>query len=232
MDLFDYIEQQERAKSEEVTIAPMAEEAAAQKPVGMPTEERIRLLDEVALEVAACRACGLCQGRTNTVPGEGNPCAEILFIGEAPGFNEDQQGRPFIGAAGKLLTKIIEAMGFAREEVFIANVCKCRPPDNRKPLPAEMSACLPFLHRQIETLRPRVIVALGKTALEGLSSATVSQGITQLRGHWRDYNGIPVMPTFHPSYLLRMASKKRDVWEDMKTVLHHLGRKPPERPAP
>lgn len=250
MDLFDYMEQQERAaRGEEPAPAapdavappaqaePTAESPAAalsatsdpvaEVPAGLPLEERIVALDEIAREISGCVACRLCKGRTNTVPGEGNPMTEILFIGEAPGRNEDEQGRPFVGAAGKLLTKIIEAMGFERGEVFIANVCKCRPPENRKPEPDEMAACLPFLRRQIETLRPRVIVAMGKTALEGLFSNTVKQGITQLRGHWRDYEGIAVMPTFHPSYLLRSPDKKRDVWEDMKSVLARLGRTPP-----
>jgi DNA polymerase len=182
------------------------------------------VLAQIAAEAAVCKACLLHKGRTKSVPGQGNPQPEILFVGEGPGYDEDQQGLAFVGAAGQLLTKMIAAMGFTREEVFIANVVKCRPPGNRQPLPEEMTACLPFLKRQIAALKPRVIVALGATAVQGLIGET---GITRLRGRWRQYEGTDLMPTFHPSYLLRTPSAKREAWEDLKAVLDRLGRPVP-----
>ena len=183
-------------------------------------------LDAVAASIADCRQCALHSGRTNTVPGEGNPQPEVMFVGEAPGADEDAQGRPFVGRAGKLLTKMIEAMGFQREEVFIANICKCRPPENRKPESAEMEACLPYLKAQIALLTPRVIVCLGGTATEGLLGLT---GITRVRGNWHSFEGIDVMPTFHPSYLLRKPGAKHETWADLQAVLKHIGRPVPQR---
>ncbi|MBT8042811.1 MAG: uracil-DNA glycosylase, partial [Pontiella sp.] len=150
---------------------------------------------------------------------------DILFVGEGPGADEDAQGRPFVGRAGKLLDKMIVAMGYRREQVFIANVVKCRPPDNRKPVREEMDLCLPYLRHQIALIRPRVIVGLGGTAMEGLLGNPV--GITRMRGVWQEYAGIKLMPTYHPSYLLRDPSKKKDVWADLKLVLAELGKKPP-----
>jgi DNA polymerase len=183
-------------------------------------------LDAVAASIADCTQCALHSGRTNTVPGEGNPQPEIMFVGEAPGADEDAQGRPFVGRAGKLLTKMIEAMGFQREEVFIANICKCRPPENRKPEPDEMEACIPYLKAQIALLKPQVIVCLGGTATEGLLGLT---GITKVRGNWHTFEGIDVMPTFHPSYLLRKQSAKHEVWADLQAVLKHIGRPVPQQ---
>ncbi len=180
-------------------------------------------LAKIAAEVAACQKCRLCESRTNTVPGAGSLHPEIMFIGEGPGAEEDKQGIPFVGRAGQLLTQIIEAMGFTREQVFIGNVVKCRPPDNRVPMPDEMAACLPYLERQIALLKPKVIVALGATAVKGLfNDPKIS--ITRIRGQWMSYQGIDTMPTLHPAYLLRNPPAKREVWEDMKAVLTRLGR--------
>ena len=193
---------------------------SASAPVSSP-------LAAVASEIAACTRCGLHAGRTNTVPGQGNPQPEILFVGEAPGKDEDEQGLAFVGRAGQLLTKMIEAMGFAREDVFIANINKCRPPDNRKPTREEMDTCLPFLKRQIATLKPKVIIAMGATAVEGLVPLPEGQTISKVRGQWLEFEGIPLMPTYHPAYLLRNPAMKRPVWDDLKTVLGLLGRSVP-----
>ena len=181
--------------------------------------------------VVACVKCPhLVSSRKNVVFGVGSLDAELRFIGEAPGADEDEQGEPFVGKAGQLLTKIIQAMGLSRDAVYIANILKCRPDTpgqsagNRKPTPEEMQTCIPFLHEQIDLIRPRVIVALGATAVEGLLGKTL--GITKLRGTWKTYRGIPLMPTYHPAYLLRnqSLSEKRKVWEDMLQVLEKLGR--------
>ena len=184
-------------------------------------------LAEIARQVEACRKCSLGSQRTKSVPGQGNPRPEILFVGEAPGADEDRSGLAFVGRAGQLLTKMIEAMGYMREEVFIANIAKCRPPDNRPPLPEEMAACIPYLKAQIALLKPKVIVALGATAVKGMMN--LEQGITKLRGKWLLFDGIQFMPTYHPSYLLRNPSAKKEVWEDLQEVLRFLGRKPPSR---
>ncbi|MBM3860356.1 MAG: uracil-DNA glycosylase [Verrucomicrobia bacterium] len=179
-------------------------------------------------ETKKCRKCAeLARTRRNVVFGVGNPQAELMFIGEAPGADEDAQGEPFVGRAGQLLTKIIEAMGMKREEVYIANVLKCRPPENRTPLPDETANCLPYLQRQIEMIRPKVIVALGATALRALLDIQI--GITKMRGNWYAYHDIPIMPTFHPAYLLRNPPAKKEVWQDMKTVLAKLGREVPKQ---
>jgi DNA polymerase len=155
------------------------------------------------------------------VPGQGSPTAKLLFVGEGPGADEDRQGLAFVGAAGQLLTKMIEAMGFARDEVFIANVVKCRPPENRTPLPEEMKACMPYLQRQIELLQPTVIVTLGATPLKALLE-NPRASVTQLRGTWHAYQDIALMPTFHPAYLLRKPEAKRDVWNDLQLVMARL----------
>jgi len=149
-----------------------------------------------------------------------------MFVGEAPGHDEDMQGEPFVGRAGELLTKIIAAMGCQREDVYIANVLKCRPPENRTPLPDEITNCLPYLLSQIELIQPKVIVALGATAVRSLLD--VQLGITKMRGHWYTFRDIPIMPTFHPAYLLRNPPAKKEVWEDMKAVLTKLGREVPK----
>ena len=182
-------------------------------PDGLPKQGQ---LDHFAQCIADCTLCPLHQGRTQVVFGVGNPDADLMFIGEAPGHDEDVQGIPFVGRAGQLLTKIIEAMGFTRDEVYIANINKCRPPNNRAPLPDEMARCLPFLLRQIDIIQPRVICLLGATAVKGLLQ--LKQGITSLRGTFLEWRGLKVMPTYHPAYLLRNPAGKRDVWEDVQKV--------------
>jgi DNA polymerase len=181
--------------------------------------------------VLACTKCQhLVQSRTQVVFGVGNPEAELMFVGEAPGADEDLQGEPFVGLAGQLLTKIVEAMGFRREDVYIANVLKCRPDmprgmsGNRPPKPEEMQVCLPYLREQIDIIQPKVIVALGATAVAGLIGSTERMG--QLRGRWHDFDGTPLMVTYHPAYLLRNQSvtEKRKVWDDMLLVLERLGK--------
>lgn len=170
----------------------------------------------------------MCQTRNHVVPGEGKTDGpDIMFVGEGPGAEEDAAGRPFVGKAGQLLDRMIEAMGYRREDVYIANVVKCRPPENRKPSPEEMAMCLPYLRQQIRLIRPKLIVGLGGTALEGLLGRPVA--ITRMRGIWQDCQGIRLMPTFHPSYLLRDPSKKKEVWLDLQAVLAELGRTPPPR---
>ena len=171
-------------------------------------------LQDIRAEVGHCSH--LCKGATQVVFGEGNPKAELMFVGEAPGADEDATGRPFVGAAGRLLDKIIEAMGLKREDVYITNVVKCRPPNNRKPTTEEVESCEPFLFREIDVVKPKVIVTLGATPL--FSLLRVKEGITKIRGNFYEYNGIPVMPTFHPAFLLRVPERKREVWDDMKKV--------------
>lgn len=205
---------------------PPAPGAARQAAAGDPAKAApLGDLAEITRAVAACQKCALHETRIRTVPGQGSGAPEILFVGEAPGADEDQQGLAFVGPAGQLLTRMIEAMGYTREQVFIANILKCRPPDNRTPLPDEMATCLPYLKGQIALLRPKVIVALGATATRGLLGLT--EGITRLRGKWLAFEGIPLMPTFHPSYLLRTPSAKRDAWQDLQAVLKRLGRTAP-----
>lgn len=167
-----------------------------------------------------CTRCALCSGRTQVVNTHGNPKARLMFVGEAPGADEDVQGKPFVGRAGQLLTKMIEAMGLKREEVIIGNVNRCRPPGNRQPTLEEAAICRPFLFREIAAVRPEVIVVMGNTALRNLLE--VKAGISSVRGQFRDYQGIKVMPTFHPAYLLRDPSKKRETWDDLKKVMEYL----------
>lgn len=172
-------------------------------------------------ETHACNACRLAPTRTNVVFGVGNRNADLMFIGEAPGHDEDLQGEPFVGRAGQLLTDIIKAMKLSREEVYIANVIKCRPPENRNPEPDEIEQCRPFLERQIAQIRPKVIVTLGRFGLQALTQTQYS--ISAVRGQWLDYRGIRLMPTYHPAYLLRNPAAKKDVWSDMKKVMTELG---------
>ncbi len=214
-----------RVASPSSTAAMAAPVARLIAPAAPPAGDSIAV---IAAEVAACRACGLCSTRMNTVPGEGALRPELLFIGEGPGADEDTQGRPFVGVAGQLLDRMIGAMGLARAEVFIANVVKCRPPANRNPLPEEIAACLPFLHRQIAALAPKVICTLGNVPLRALFGAE-QPGITSSRGKRLSWHGTVVIPTFHPSYLLRNEQAKKPAWEDLLTVLKELGREPPKR---
>ncbi len=203
------------------------------------TEERrsraAAALAAIAERVARCTRCPLHRTRHRTVPGQGNPAPELMFIGEGPGEEEDRQGLAFVGPAGQLLTRLIHRMGLTREDVFIANIVKCRPTINdagvrdRPPTDEEMAACIPYLLEQIEVLQPKVIVCLGATALYGLLHL---KGISRLRGHWQEFRGIPVMPTYHPSYLLRSGGDQRarywEVWDDMVQVLQRLGRPVPD----
>ena len=208
--------------------APAALPRVSSNGGGGKSERLAKLRDPVL----ACAKCPhLVTSRTQVVFGVGNPDAEIMFVGEAPGADEDMVGEPFVGKAGQLLTKIIETMGLRRSDIYIANVLKCRPDmppgesGNRKPTPAEMATCKPYLLQQIEIIQPRVIVALGGTAFEGLLGED-KVFITKLRGTWKEFHGIPVMPTYHPSYLLRnqALSEKRNIWEDMLAVLERLGK--------
>ncbi len=178
-------------------------------------------LEELATLAAPCTRCRLAKGRTQVVFGTGNPNADLMFVGEAPGHDEDVRGEPFVGKAGQLLTDIIKAMKLTREDVYIANVIKCRPPENRNPEPDELDACRPFIKRQIELIRPRVIVTLGRFALQSLTEKAYS--ISSVRGRWLAYDGVKVMPTYHPAYLLRTPAAKKDVWNDMKKVMIELG---------
>lgn len=195
----------------EATDAPASAQTAA--PVGSPATD----LTAIREDLGACERCKLhTLGRKQIVFGTGNPHADLMFVGEAPGADEDEQGVPFIGRAGQLLTKIIESIGLTRDDVYIANVIKCRPPGNRNPEPDEIAECEPFLLRQIQSVRPRVIVALGTFAAHALLHTDAP--ISRLRGTFHDYQGAKLLPTFHPAYLLRSPERKRDVWEDMKKV--------------
>lgn len=185
------------------------------------TADRIACMSNVCEEVRGCTACKLHRGRTHAVCGEGASDAQLMFIGEAPGKEEDIQGLPFVGDAGMLLTRMIEKMGFKRQEVFIANIIKCRPPMNRDPEDDEVSSCLPFLVRQIEIVRPKIIVSLGRIALQSLMDDPRLK-ISAVRGRFFQFRGIPVMPTFHPAYLLRNPKDKWQTWSDMEKVLDML----------
>ena len=177
-------------------------------------------LEQIWHDIGDCTRCGLCEGRTQVVNTHGNRKARLMFVGEAPGADEDAQGKPFVGRAGQLLTKMIEAMGMKREDVIIGNVNRCRPPGNRQPTLEEAAICRPFLFREISVIQPEVIVVMGNTALRNLLE--LREGITRVRGRFQDFRGIKVMPTFHPAYLLRDPSKKRETWEDLKMVRDYL----------
>jgi DNA polymerase len=181
---------------------------------------RQETLEEIRAELEDCRRCALCKGRRNLVFGVGDPHARVVFVGEAPGREEDEKGEPFVGEAGRLLDRILFAMGLRREEVYICNVIKCRPPGNRDPGPEEIEACEPYLKRQLAAIRPQLIVTLGRFAAQSLLRD--GSPIGRLRGTWREYEGIPLMPTYHPAYLLRNPVGKREAWEDMKQVMTRL----------
>lgn len=184
--------------------------------------EKLRLLDEARKTVALCQLCVLAKTRTNTVYGEGSPDARLMFIGEGPGADEDAQGRPFVGRAGQLLNKIIEAAGLKREDVYIANIVKCRPPENRVPEREEIDACRAYLDAQIDVIRPRVICTLGSPATKTLLDT--NEGINALRGRLFDYRGFRLIPTFHPAYLLRNPAEKGKTWADIKKVLAEMAK--------
>lgn len=175
---------------------------------------------ELMEQLSGCTRCRLCRGRTNIVPGEGDPCADLMFVGEGPGQEEDRQGRPFVGPSGELLTRMIHAIGMERSECYIANVVKCRPPGNRNPAPDEAAACLDYLRMQTVLVRPKIIVLLGKVAASTLLREEIF--ITRDHGMWFERKGIYFMPTYHPSALLRDPSKKREAWEDFKKVRDRL----------
>jgi DNA polymerase len=185
-------------------------------PAAAPAPRRDESLDEVRGDLGACTRCRLHEKRTNIVFGVGNPKADLMFIGEGPGHEEDRQGIPFVGAAGQLLTKIIHAIDLTREDVYIANVVKCRPPNNRDPEPDEVDACRPFLERQVDSVKPKVICALGRVS--ALNLLETDEGITRLRGRVFPYRGAKLVPTYHPAFLLRNPGKKRECWEDMKLI--------------
>jgi DNA polymerase len=209
-------------------VVPAAAPAAAPVAAGPPAgAERTGSLEAIRETIGDCRRCRLHAGRQTIVFGQGNPNAELMFVGEAPGADEDEQGLAFVGRAGQLLTDIIQkGLRMERTDVFIGNVIKCRPPQNRNPEPDEIVACQPFLEAQIRAIRPRVLVGLGKFSAHWLLKT--AEPITKLRGRLGQYEGITVMPTYHPAYLLRNPSAKKDVWADMKVVLQLLGRPVPE----
>jgi uracil-DNA glycosylase len=217
----------------EIQRQPVSEQAPtpvvnAEPPTDL--DSRRQALKLLAEEVKKCTQCaGLASTRTQTVFAQGEPGAELCFVGEAPGADEDAQGLPFVGAAGQLLNKIIEACGMKREDVYICNIIKCRPPGNRTPLPDEASNCRGFLERQLDLVRPRYIVALGSCAAQNLLNTTASIG--KLRGKFHDFRGIPVMATYHPAYLLphRNPGAKREVWADMQWLLKQMGREVPKK---
>ncbi len=198
------------------------EQSAARslQPSALPAQSaalQTESFEDIRSDLGDCQRCKLASGRTHIVFGSGHAAAKLMFVGEGPGFEEDQQGEPFVGAAGQLLTKIIAAINLSRKQVYICNIIKCRPPGNRNPEPDEIEACLPFLERQIAAIQPDLICALGKVAAQTLLNSDVP--ISRLRGRFYDFNGIRLMPTYHPAYLLRNPDKKREVWEDMKMLM-------------
>ncbi len=208
---------------ESLDVSPAAE-AVCDRPDGhrAPLQEPMEDLDSIRADIGDCQRCKLARTRTNIVFGSGNPNAELVFVGEAPGYDEDQQGLPFVGRAGQLLTKIIESISLKREDVYICNVLKCRPPDNRNPEPDEVASCNPFLKRQLATIRPKVVCCLGTFAAQTVLQTAAP--ISRLRGKFFDMDGMRVIATFHPAYLLRSPEKKREVWEDMKQIRAELFR--------
>lgn len=212
-----------RVQADVATVSPV-------EPVVLPAARSFPDLASVRAAVASCQLCGLCQTRTQTVFADGTGRSRLMFVGEAPGADEDASGTPFVGRAGQLLTKMVESgMGLQRSDVYIANVLKCRPPGNRNPEPAEIASCRAYLDAQIDFVRPLVLVALGKFAAQFLLET--EEPISRLRGRWGSRNGIPVMPTFHPSFLLRQPDRKKEAWEDLQQVLNKLGLPVPRKKA-
>lgn len=205
-------------------IAPVDDSAADNSPAEEAAGPRVpgMALAQVRDVLGDCKRCRLHSGRRNLVFGVGSPDAEVMFVGEAPGRDEDAQGEPFVGKAGQLLTRMIGAMGLRREEVYIANIIKCRPPNNRNPEPDEVASCEPFLRQQIDAIAPRILIALGNFAAKTLLNT--DQGITRLRGSFHRYQGVPLMPTFHPAYLLRNPDAKRAAWSDLQAVMAEMDR--------
>jgi uracil-DNA glycosylase family 4 len=209
---------------ESISVQPRETEMRTRPPITdeKPQEASSPDLESIRAEIGDCQRCKLAPKRTNIVFGSGNPNADLVFVGEAPGFDEDQQGLPFVGRAGQLLTKIIESINLKREDVYICNVLKCRPPDNRNPEPDEVAACNPFLKKQLATIRPKIVCCLGTFAAQTVLQT--ASPISKLRGKFFDMDGIRVIATFHPAYLLRSPEKKREVWEDMKQIRAELFR--------
>ena len=205
---------------ENIRLNPSPSDQPVTRPPDVKQGTRIETFEQIHAEIGDCTRCPLHQDRTHVVHTEGNRKARLMFVGEAPGADEDIQARPFVGRAGQLLTKIIEAIGMKREDVLIGNVNRCRPPGNRAPMPDEAATCKPYLEREIAIVQPAVIVVLGNTAMKNLLDTR--EGITRARGRFHEYKGIKVMPTFHPAYLLRDPSKKRETWEDLKKVRDYL----------
>lgn len=182
----------------------------------MDLDEKSKALNALKFAISDCKKCGLCNGRNHVVLGEGNPDSKLMFIGEGPGADEDATGRPFVGRAGQLLTKMINAIDLKREDVYIANIVKCRPPQNRNPLEKESNACLPYLRKQVAIIRPKIIVCLGAVAARQIIDPNIS--IMKQRGQWFEKCGVLLMPTYHPSALLRFPERKADAWEDFKKI--------------
>ena len=207
-------------------VGPVGEAQARQRAasgIDRPGAHRAPLqLDDIRAEIGNCQRCKLAPTRTHIVFGSGNPDAELVFVGEAPGYDEDQQGLPFVGRAGQLLTKIIESIDLKREDVYICNVLKCRPPENRNPEPDEVASCNPFLRKQLAAIRPKIVCCLGTFAAQTVLQTAAP--ISRLRGKFFDLDGMRVIATFHPAYLLRSPEKKREVWEDMKQIRAELFR--------
>jgi DNA polymerase len=215
----------------DASVEPSSAPATALPPLAsaptLDADARVTRLDVLATEARTCKRCRLHEGRTKSVFSRGRSETELVFVGEGPGYNEDQAGEPFVGKAGQLLDKMIAAMGYARDDVYICNVVKCRPPENRTPLPDEAKACGAFLDGQLEAIQPKVIVALGRCAAERLDGLKTSP--RGWRGRWSTYRGVPVMSTYHPAFLLRSPEQKRPVWEDLQEVMKRLGKSPPEK---
>ncbi len=212
-DLKSYLEYLKGMGIEALPVSEKLSEKTSVPPIPSVTSET---LEEIRRDLGDCRRCKLHQVRRTVVFGEGNPKASLMFVGEGPGYDEDVQGRPFVGKAGQLLTKIIQSIGLRREDVYIGNIIKCRPPQNRNPEPDEIESCHPFVLRQIQAIRPKIICALGTFAAQTLLKTSAK--ITALRGKVFDLDGIKVIPTYHPAYLLRNPEKKRETWEDMKQI--------------
>ena len=219
-ELFHHAEKQHTLPQRKTQILPQDGLFADLAPAAETITKSEESFETIWAEVGDCTRCPLHQGRTNIVHTEGNRRARLMFVGEAPGADEDAQARPFVGRAGQLLTKIIESLGLKREDVLIGNVNRCRPPGNRPPTQEEAAMCKPYLLREIASVQPEVIVVLGNTAMRNLLETR--EGITKLRGRFQDFKGIKIMPTFHPAYLLRDPSKKRETWEDLKKVRDYL----------
>jgi len=220
-DIKNFIELEKESGLDEFMLKGVTKpKQASGLDTGGVARDRKTVLDELRTQAQECRECPLCKSRRNLVFGSGDPGARLMFVGEAPGLEEDIKGEPFVGKAGALLTKIIEAIGLKREDVYIANCLKCRPPKNRDPLPSEVIACREFLRQQVDIIRPKVICCLGKFSAQTLLMS--EESISRLRGRFYDFEGTKLMPTFHPAYLLRNPSEKRHVWEDMKKIRDYL----------